>query len=206
MTEAARTPNTELERHCPWCGALVPSKAATCWLCHEPLSSPAGSGEGWVSRSAIAPLQPSSGFSLASLMMFVTLLCVVLGVSTIAPGLGIPFGIVMLVAWLRTAAVARRRAAHGFAVTRLERLQLFISSVSTTIVLLVLICVAGCAALVAACFACVFTWGGLGSTGPAALPIGWIAAAIVAGAIAITAILGIVKLIDRRWRRDAGEE
>jgi hypothetical protein len=139
-------------------------------------------------------------------MMFVTLLCVVFGVSTIAPGIGIPFGIIMLVAWLRTAAVARRRVAHGFAVTRLERLQLFASSLGTTIVLLALTCVAGCAALVAACFVCVFTWEGLGANDAGAASFGWIAAAVVAGGIGIPAMLWIVKLIDRRWRRDAGEE
>ena len=52
---------------------------------------------------------PAGGFSLASLMMFVTLVSVVLGVSTIAPGIGIPLGLIVLVVWLRTAAVARRR-------------------------------------------------------------------------------------------------
>jgi hypothetical protein len=206
MTEAARTPNTELERHCPWCGAVVPSKAATCWLCHEPLSSPAESAARVATTRAIPPVSPSSGYSLASLMMFVTLLCVVLGVTTIAPGIGIPFGIIMLVAWLRTAAVARRRAAHGVAVTRLERLQLFVSSLATTITLLALTCVAGCAALVAACFVCLYTWEGLGANEPGAGAFGWIAAAIVAGAIGIPAMFWIVKLIDRRWRRDAGEE
>ena len=187
------------ELNCARCGAVMRADAARCWLCGAAVDRHATKATSSVDR-----VETAGGFSLASLMMFVTLLCVVLGVSTIAPGIGIPFGIIMLVAWLRTAAVARRRAAHGFAVTRPERLQLFISSVATTISLLALTCVAGCAALVAACFVCVFTWEGLGSD--EAAPIGWIAAAVVAGAIAIPAMLWIVKLLDRRWRRDAGDE
>jgi hypothetical protein len=188
------------ELHCARCGAVTRPDAARCWLCGAAIDTHATKATASVERGETA-----GGFSLASLMMFVTLLCVVLGVSTIAPGIGIPFGIIMLVAWLRTAAVARRRAAHGFAVTRPERLQLFISSAGTAITLLALTCVAGCAALVAACFVCLFTWEGLRSNESAA-PFGWIAAAIVAAGIAIPAMLWIVKLIDRRWRRDAGEE
>jgi hypothetical protein len=190
------------ERHCARCGAVGRPDAARCWLCGAAFDSK----DTTTATAAVERGVTPGGFSLASLMMFVTLLCVVLGVSTIAPGIGIPFGIIMLVAWLRTAAVARRKAAHGVAVTRLERLQLFASSLGTAIALLALTCVAGCAALVAACFVCVFTWEGLGANEPSAGAFGWIAAAIVAAGIAIPAMLWIVKLIDRRWRRDAGEE
>jgi hypothetical protein len=189
------------ELHCTQCGAVMRPDAARCWLCGAAIDTHATKATASAERTETA-----GGFSLASLMMFVTLVCVVLGVSTIAPGIGIPFGIIMLVAWLRTAAVARRRAAHGFAVNRLERLQLFISSAGTAIALLALTCVAGCAALVAACFVCLYTWEGLGANEPGAAAFGWIAAAIVAAGIAIPAMLWIVKLLDRRWRRDAGEE
>lgn len=200
MNATLRHESAAGEMHCARCGAAMRADTARCWLCGAAIASHP------TSATPSAERKESAGrFSLASLMMFVTLLCVVLGLFTIAPGIGVPFGLIMLVAWMRTAAVARRRAEHGFAVTRAERLQLFISSVSTAVALLAVTGVAGCAALVAACFVCLYTWDGFGANERAA-PFGLIAAAAVAAGIAIPAMLGIVKLIDRRWRRDTEEE
>jgi hypothetical protein len=154
-----------------------------------------------------SPGETVGGFSLASLMMFVTLLCVVLGMSTIAPGVGIPLGIMLLVVWLRTAAVARRRAARGLAITRAEKLQLFLASFGSTLSLLAVVCLAGCAAFFAACFACAMTWAGLEGVVDerAASVFAWIVYGIVALAIAVPTIWWLVKVIRRRWRRDIGE-
>jgi hypothetical protein len=177
--------------------------AARCWLCGAAIDSKGATR----ATASVEGGVTASGFSLASLMMFVTLLCVVLGVSTFAPGVGIPLGIVLLVVWLRTAAVARQRMARGLTVTRTEKLQLFLESIGTTLGLLAVICLAGCAAFFAACFACVMTWtGSEGVVGEQAASLfAWIVFGIVALAIALPTFWWLSKVIRRRWRRDIGE-
>src|SRR5207249_2609398 len=94
----------------------------------------------------------SSKLSLASLLMFVTLLSVILGLSTIAPGIGIPLGVLLLVAWGRTASVSRRRAEAGKSFTPLEKVLAYFSSLGFVIALLVLVTIAIYVAFVSVCF------------------------------------------------------
>ena len=149
---------------------------------------------------------PAASYSLASLLMFVTLASVVLGVSTIAPGIGIPLGIILLVVWLRTAAVARRRRQRGLAVTRAEKVQLFLASFGVSLALIAVTCVAGCAAYFAACFACLGTFAAFEPLGvDIGIALGYVVYGIVALAIAIPTIWWIAKVIRRRWRRDIGK-
>jgi hypothetical protein len=140
-------------------------------------------------------------------MMFVTLAAVVMGVSSIAPGVGIPLGIVLLVVWLRTTAVAKRRRALGHAVTREEKLHLFLASFGATVGLLAVTCFAGCAAFVAACFACMGTWAALG--GDRTTGAGWVLAWIVFGAVILVIVIPVLRVlyrvVRRRWRRDVGD-
>jgi hypothetical protein len=202
MVVAARDESGAGQLRCAQCGAARRPDAARCWLCGAAIDSKDAT------RAAASVEGETAGrFSLASLMMFVTLLCVVLGVSTIAPGVGIPLGIVLLIVWLRTAAVARQRAARGLTVTGAEKLQLFLQSIGTTLALLAVICVAGCAAFFAACFACIATFSGLERVVPeqAALTFGWMAFGLVALAIVALTFWGVTKIIRRRWRRDIGE-
>jgi hypothetical protein len=140
-------------------------------------------------------------------MMFVTLAAVVMGVSSIAPGVGIPLGIVLLVVWLRTTLVAKRRRARGHAVTREEKLHLFLASFGATVGLLAVTCFAGCAAFVAACFACMGTWAALG--GDRTTGAGWVLAWIVFGAVILVIVIPVLRVlyrvVRRRWRRDVGD-
>lgn len=213
MTSNSTKLSDTREKQCSRCGASLPADAPLCWLCFAPMERKPGDSRDaqsvLKSQPADSMLQEhtASGFSLASLMMFVTLLCVVLGVSTIAPGIGIPLGIVLLVVWLRTAAVARRRMARGLTVTRSEKLHLFLESIATTLGLLAVICLAGCAAFFAACFACVMAWTGSEAVvgEQAAYAFAWIVFGVVALAIALPMLWWIVKVIRRRWRRDIGE-
>jgi hypothetical protein len=126
----------------------------SCWLCLKQLDEPVVSG-----RAPAAHLQPlpMSGYSLASLMMFMTLAAVVLGVSTQWPGIGIPLGVVALVIWSRTVNIVRQRAGEGFEVSALEKIQIFMSSFAMTIAIFVLVIVTGAAALGAACAAIIST-------------------------------------------------
>ena len=194
--------------YCPQCKALQRTDARECWLCGATLSARQTTAAADIS---VAVQQPVSSYSLASLMLFVTLLCVALGVSTIAPGVGIPLGIVLIVVWSRTAAVTRRRAAHGLAVTPLEKIELFASSFSVTIGLLGLVGIAGFAAFWAVCFACIGTYMGMERIvgDDLAIMLGWTVCGVAVIALLFVTIKfvlpPIVRLIRRRWRRDIGE-
>jgi hypothetical protein len=194
------TPATSVP-YCPRCHALQRTDARQCWLCGASVSAaPAIAGAGTVPlANQHVPIESVSGFSLASLMMFVTLVSVVLGLSTIVPGVGIPLGLILLVVWMRTAAVAGRRRQRGMLLTRSEILQTFISSLGVAVVLIILTCVAGCAAFVAACFSCAAAWN-VGGQG-----MGTLMFVLVAAVIVITSLVGMGKWIHRRWRRDIGE-
>lgn len=133
---------------CARCGASIHPAANVCWLCFAPVSP---SQDRPPQQSPALP--PTGSFSLASLMMFVTLAAVILGVFTLWPGIGVPLGVLSLVVWARTAMIVQQRAAKGVEVTSLQKVQLFLSSLATTTGVLVLIFVTGVAALGAACAA-----------------------------------------------------
>jgi hypothetical protein len=139
---------------CPHCGALVEPADKSCWLCLKQLDEPVVSG-----REPAAHLQPlpMSGYSLASLMMFMTLAAVVLGVTTQWPGIGIPLGVVALVIWSRTVNIVRQRATEGVEVSSPQKIHIFMSSFGMTLVILLLVVVTGGAALGAACAAIITT-------------------------------------------------
>jgi hypothetical protein len=84
-------------------------------------------------------------------MMFVTLVCVVLGVSSLWPGLAVPLGVVALVVWLRTVHQVRQRARLGETLSTMQKIQMFLSSFGVTLVVLGLVVVTGFAALVSVC-------------------------------------------------------
>lgn len=144
---------------CPRCGAPVAVGELECWLCG--LRSPTSeihSRQKSFSAFAASQLSASANyFSPTSLMLFMTLACVVLGVITIAPGWGIPLGCVAFFAWVRTIQMVNRHAEAGATVTTGQKVELFVSSlasaVASTLLVLLMIAVAGTVALFAACFA-----------------------------------------------------
>jgi hypothetical protein len=95
---------------------------------------------------------PSHGFSLASLMMFVTLISVVLGLSTIAPGAGIPLGILLFIAWARTATTLRARASSAAPLTTVQKILAFFSSLGFIVGVLMLVALAIVIGLGSICF------------------------------------------------------
>ena len=186
---------------CYRCKAPLHAGAHSCWLCGTSLDSRmrAEASGSESSSAALAAMEPVGSFSLASLMMFVTLACVVLGVLTLWPGVGIPLGIILLVVWSRTVAVAWHRQQRGLEVTQPEKVQLFLASFGAALALIAVTCVAGCAAFVAACFACAATMN-VGGDAASMLVFAGVAAAIV-----IPTLWWVAKVIRRRWRRDIGE-
>src|SRR4051794_38170416 len=195
------------ELSCSSCGAKLPSSATICWLCNTPVD--VTSNLGWLGRAEatrvrqIAASEPAGGFSLASLMMLITLVCVVLGVFTIAPGLGVPLAVVAFATWVRTASLVRwRRATSGSSPTSVEVILIFLRSVAFTLLVLGLIGVAAVAAFATLCF------GLIGASEPSHSSSEFVAPFVVSAIVLIAAILGIVATVRSqrsRWRRDRRE-
>ncbi|HEX3600340.1 MAG TPA: hypothetical protein VHU84_09380 [Lacipirellulaceae bacterium] len=80
--------------------------------------------------------ETSPNYSMSSLMMFVTLICVVLGVLTFARGLGVVIAFVAFVAWLRTAVNVRKRFANNEMLTTSDKLLIFFRSAASTFLLI----------------------------------------------------------------------
>jgi hypothetical protein len=194
---------------CPRCGGGWRAGATRCWLCGAEVQPVAADSAATPPAAGQAgPAERLGTFSLASLMMFVALTAVVLGVSTIALGIGIPLGVVLLVVWLRTAAVLRYRHGHGRSTSQVKKLHLFLESFGVTLALIAVTCVVAIAALDAGFFVCLGTVGEIKDGSERT----YIAMAVWCGvvlAIAIPAFwwIGkwIARVIRRRWRRDIGE-
>jgi hypothetical protein len=207
MSASGLNDSLTIDRLCPHCHAGLRADAVRCWLCGANVRA---DGE---TKAAITPLATSrpdviaeqlGGFSLASLMMFVTLVCVVLGVTSLWPGIGIPMGVVFFVAWLRTTAATHQRAAHGLPVTSSKKIQMFLESFGVTVGLIIVTCVAGGAALFAALGAmCVATSAPSSPDMNWAFP--WLLGGTVVTLVCIFALVKLVKFSRRRWRRDIGE-
>ena len=187
------------ESTCPRCGAPVSAELKVCWICFSPLGGKLPQGalqqpvaaKGYKESSAA-----SGGFSLASLMMLVTLVAVVLGMFTISPGFGMPLAIVAAITWVRTVSVVKYRSATGKPATKVEIVLMFVRSVAVTLVILMLVGVAAAAALAAACTGMIGASGGGGEVGTI------FGIAIV---VLIAAVLGIVvaaRYERGRWQRD----
>jgi hypothetical protein len=138
---------------CKRCAAPLRAGVATCWLCHANIS-PDGSIADATPAKVGTEFEPGSrigqGFSLSSLLMFVTLVCVVLGVYSIAPGLGIPLGVIALIAWARTVSVLRE---EKDGTDGANMVLVFLRSVGFAITVLVMVAVGTFAAFFIICLA-----------------------------------------------------
>jgi len=206
MSRAKQFDNhTRAEPNCPLCGATLSPNAASCWLCHAavvPGRTPDATPRS-VSPSVRARPERLGGYSLATMMLFVTLIAVVVGLATIHAGVGIPLGVMLLVAWWRTAAVSRYRYRSDDSLTRAQQIQVFLSSFGLAIALIVMVGVGICVALGALCFGLIAVAGGAGS-GPGD-QIGSFAICVLAFFAAIGLIWAAVKWDRYSWRRDIGQ-
>lgn len=132
-------------------------------------------------------------------MMFVTLLSVVFGLSTIAPGIGIPLGVLLLVAWGRTVSVSRRREALGNPLTWSQHIQTYLSSFGFVVALLLMVTVGVCVAAGSVCFGIFSAAGAIG--GSPTYQIGSILVCVVGLFAAIGTIRLAAKWNDYQWRR-----
>jgi hypothetical protein len=117
---------------CAVCGAELFPHANVCWLCYAPVESTEARN---LARAIVQPEQEHVGtFSLSTLMIFVTQVCVLLGVWTLWPGLGIVLAAVLLAIWLVT---ATRALPYGNRVAARDAL------FSSTMALILLVAIAG---------------------------------------------------------------
>lgn len=183
------------DTQCARCGATWLPGAEKCWLCHAPATFAEARVSNEVATAKPAPLDAratAGSFSLASLMMAMTLVSVVFGISTFAPGVGIPLGVVLLVVWLKTAERAGKRRQLGQSVTWAETAQLFFASFGTAMAMIAVVCTAGAAAFAVACFVCATSFGEH-QIGAIAL-IGGIVATV-----AVPLLWKLVRAIRNRW-------
>jgi hypothetical protein len=201
MSSNSTSPDSMQAGHCLRCGAELRSGADYCWLCGVDTREASIQQQQPALPHGEAAAAPASGFSLASLMMFMTLVSVTLGMIALAPGIGVPLAVIAFFTWLRTVAVVRRRATKGAATGASERVLLFVNAFLSTIALLFLIGTVGVAALFTAVYI-------LCALDEPTNPNNYSGLAAIAALVTAAVIYATVKMIQykrRRWRRDIGE-
>lgn len=143
---------------CPDCGAVNSAGAGRCWLCQRALGSgnaPATKSDGSTAKGVPPQAMPAGvgrgpgTFSLATLMLLVTLAAVLCGLTAVAPGLGIPLAVLVTPALIRTFAATNVRRAQGLEPTAEAKIGMFLASIG----LMVLIMIAGFAVFFVGCCA-----------------------------------------------------
>lgn len=102
---------------CPECGATLSDRDQRCWLCDCNFQGEAGRPAAPLESLPRAAAKRIQGryregrfqFSLASLMLLITLAAVCLGVFAYWPGVGVSLGLIALPALIRTAILASYR-------------------------------------------------------------------------------------------------
>ena len=129
--------------HCPECGADNDERRPKCWLCGANVVGGVATRDFARPGTAHAPPQ----FALSSLFLIVTLLCVCLGLASIAPGLIVPLLVIVVPALIRSVSASQRRTRGGAPLTIADKFAAFFASLG----IVVLIGVAGIIAFLAAC-------------------------------------------------------
>lgn len=142
---------------CPECGAGSHANAKFCWLCGRVLP-----GSPFAPGAAPAPAQARAAwqFGLSTLLLFVTLAAVLLGVFVMSPGLGVLLAVLIAPPVVRTCTLAARAEARGRPLSDAEKGRAFARSLGVTAAVLgsvVAVAVVGVVvlgiALFLACFA-----------------------------------------------------
>lgn len=123
-------------------------------------------------------------FSIASLLIVITVIAVLLGIAVRAPGLAILLAIFAIPPWIRTALVMRRRGAMGVQPTVADRVALFMGSLVVTGVIVFTLVVSCCITFCAVCI-------GFGDN-----ILGWTSAVVLTLTVA-----GLVLFLSSFWIR-----
>jgi O-antigen/teichoic acid export membrane protein len=199
--------------HCPDCGGLLSPADDRCWLCHwRRPKKPAGSApdQAAITLATLAKT-PGEGrpcpqypdrthlqFSLATLLLIMTLTSVLCGLIAAAPGLGIPIAVLSVPALVRTCITASRRQKRGEAMPFEEKASTFVVTVVLGGALLATTAVVFGITFFVVCLA---TGGGIDSEES---PVTYVAAVVVAAAVFIGLLVLWYRVARRRRRRKVG--
>jgi hypothetical protein len=214
----SHSPSHDPDRSCPECGASIPAQANVCWLCRSRVTE-RGSGTAAPDRPGTeqavggtpfgAPSQPAPSaahhahlqFSLASLMLAITLCAVALGAATIHPGLGIGVAVLATPAFIHTAVTAVRRRERGRRMTPAEKLAFFCGSLGAFVVTLVAAGIAFYATCWVGFFGGMAVGEGVGVKGYGSIGWGLVTGTILGGIAGLVVLVLLIRLFVRRYRR-----
>lgn len=125
---------------CHECGAHVMLPAEQCWMCKAPIddSSRRDTAAVTAENPYAPPAMPAPRtFQLSSLMLTIALISVLLGVTRLAPGLGVGLFILVVPAYARTISIAGRRKVEEKRLSVGEKFSAFIESLAVVVMILV---------------------------------------------------------------------
>jgi hypothetical protein len=137
------TASASKPRYCPDCGAEVAPQAVICWCCRHSLLQSASAGSQLVSVEAVDENarhiheRTKFQFSLASVMLIVTLAAVLMSIYTMAPGLGIALMVLSVPALIRTAVLAMQKGSRGKPLAFAEKAGIFLAWIGLGIVIII---------------------------------------------------------------------
>lgn len=203
---SSSTNDTSARRICPHCDAKQLGPAVNCWLCERPLEGAPAGTSGLRLPTPAAARSPEThperyNFSLATLLLMMTLASVCLGLIVALPGLGIFACILMGPVFFRTVKVVRHREALGQDVAPGEKVAMFMGSFAVATVISVIACICAFCSFCGVCASFFALSGGPGQGT-------WVFAVIMIP-LAIVSFWGVIRLIlwsRRRYRREIGKE
>ncbi|MGI9430098.1 MAG: hypothetical protein ACR2NM_15670 [Bythopirellula sp.] len=203
---SSSTNDTSTQWYCPHCEAKQLGPATTCWLCEKPLAGESAAADGLrmpTPAEVRSPqIQPERfHFSLATMLLIMTLASVCMGLIVALPGLGIVACILMGPVFIRTIKVVRHRESLGQEVPPGEKVAMFLGSFAVASVIAVIACICAFCSFCGVC-ASIFALGG----GPG--QDAWLFAVIMIP-VGILSFWGVIRLIvwnRRRYRREIGKE
>jgi hypothetical protein len=166
---------------CPECGADNDERRAKCWLCGANVAAGVAASDSAAPGTAHAPPQ----FGLSSLFLILTLVCVCLGLISIAPGLIVLLLVIVVPALIRTFSASDQWTRRGAQMTTVEKFAAFFTSLG----IVLLIWVAGIIALFTAFF--IICVAGAGGGAPAGGLISFVAIGII-GALVLMGWLFVI--------------
>ena len=218
---------------CLSCGANVAPGLQSCWLCgakiaasaplpileeapaerqtsSPPLASslPAPSSPfDDPSPSSPAPAShahPDASFSLASLLLAMTIVAVMCGLIAVQPGLGIPICIVLAPVLVRTTMVVRRRKEAGRSVSPAEKVALIGGSFLVSCVILTIVAVASVGTFCGVCLGMAAA-SNTSHNNEGMLWVFFVVAGLAATVATLSALYHIQRWVRVRYRRDVGD-
>jgi len=182
---------------CGQCGASIAAGADRCWLCRS--ADPAAACPASAGSSPGAEHRTAFQFSLATMMLFVTFSAVLMGVFSMAPGVGVVLFILSAPALIRTCLVAQARQRKGRELSAADKTKMYLGSVGVGLVIVSVLAFASFAAFFVVCL------GHIGLVGTRNSGIIVVTSGVAAFIAALLAGWPLALWVRRRWRKAVGD-